>query len=104
MTATNPHIRNSGRGKAHQTSPNLPSIPHIKDGRKGGWLHNRHIGGGGRMGGCKTRIQRHRVDNIPADDDSGNLLAIDNFLNIYDYGTELNERNSGVPRHNQNLS
>ena len=56
------------------------------------------------MGGCKTRIQRHRVDNIPADDDSGNLLAIDNFLNIYDYGTELNERNYGVPRHNQNLS
>ena len=54
------------------------------------------------MGGCKTHIQRHRVDNIPADDDSGNLLAIDNFLNIYDYGTELNERNYGVPRHNQN--
>jgi len=26
------------------------------------------------------------------------------FLNIYDYGTELNERNLGVPRHNQNLS
>ena len=38
--------------------------------------------------------------NLHTDDNSDNLLAND-ILKYYDYGTEINERNSGVPRHNR---
>lgn len=49
-------------------------------------------------------MQRCRVGYLPNLRSGDNLLADNKVLNIYDYGTELNERNYGVPRHNQNLS
>lgn len=52
------------------------------------------------MGGNPTDTPRCGVANLHTNDNSDNLLAND-ILKYYDYGTEHNERNSSVPRHNR---